>query len=216
MTMLGYWRGTLKKALVLTPRYTGHVHLDPEVDPTLAAIREASDYDLTLLPQLKTLLPTAPTSDEALANVPYESLGIAVDASKMGNEARFCNVSSSLLAWFLPRLTPSLAPSFHKQDYRGVPPTTPSITLIPTTKPGKPRPHPKSRPNGFFHSLRTTTLTTAPVLDSNKTTPAERMKADKGELRMGIFAAHEIGKGEEILISYGKSFWSSRMGEDSW
>lgn len=75
-----------------------------------------------------------------------------VDASKAGNEARFFN------------------------DYRGVPPKASAGP----SKGGKKAAAPKSRPNAFFHSLRTTTLAVPPVLNPD----LEREKrSNVGELR---------------------------------
>ncbi|KAF1361877.1 hypothetical protein EJ07DRAFT_109805 [Lizonia empirigonia] len=106
--------------------YLGFVHDQIESD-------ETSDYDLSL----------------------ERELGISVDASKMGNEARFIN------------------------DYRGV----------------------STAPNAEFRDVL----------------------VDVGfgivEKRMGVFVLSAgksrkrgkgIGRGEEILISYGKGFWSER------
>lgn len=106
--------------------YLGYVHDQSDLD-------EASDYDLSL----------------------DRELGVGVDASKMGNEARFIN------------------------DYRGI-------------SPG---------PNAEFRDVL----------------------VDVGfgivEKRMGIFVLSAgksgkrvkgIGRGEEILLSYGKGFWAER------
>jgi hypothetical protein len=107
--------------------YLGFVHDQIDLD-------ETSDYDLSL----------------------DRELGIGVDASKMGNEARFMN------------------------DYRGV----------------------STGPNAEFRDVL----------------------VDVGfgivEKRMGVFVlsagksgkrAKGIGRGEEILISYGKGFWTERQ-----
>lgn len=67
---------------------------------------------------------------------------MGVDASRVGNEARFTN------------------------DFRGV----------------------RKKPNAEFADYRTRS----------------------GELRMCIQSREEIRKGEEILVSYGKSWWISR------
>ena len=94
--------------------YAGEVHCDD---------RPESDYDLSL----------------------YRSatISVAVDASRMGNEARFIN------------------------DYRGV----------------------RQKPNALFQERQT----------------------PFGELCMSIWSGREgIKKGEEILVSYGKGFWSAR------
>ncbi|CED82986.1 SET domain [Phaffia rhodozyma] len=117
---------------------------------------------------------------------PWSDLGVAVDASQYGNESRMCN------------------------DFRGVP--VPADAVPQRNSKGK-LVAPKSKPNAFFYSVRTTTLTTPKVLNPDLITPVERMNAPKGELRMGIFvlSPEGIAKGEEILISYGKSFWSSRI-----
>ncbi|KAI1387994.1 uncharacterized protein F4822DRAFT_298912 [Hypoxylon trugodes] len=112
--------------------YYGMVHSSL---PPHSLVHEKSDYDLWL------------DRDGALA----------VDAEKMGNEARFVN------------------------DYRGV----------------------KGRPNSEFR---------------------ECWDLRRGERCMGVFvlpagknagkkAAVGIGKGEEILVSYGKGFWSKRLDE---
>ena len=106
--------------------YLGYVHDSTEMD-------ESSDYDLSL----------------------DRELGIGVDASKMGNEARFIN------------------------DYRGV----------------------SSGPNAEFRDA---------YVDLGK---------GKVERRVGVFALRAgksgkhskgITKGQEILVSYGKGFWSER------
>lgn len=69
-----------------------------------------------------------------------------VDASRMGNEARFVN------------------------DYRGI----------------------KPKPNALFKDGR----------------------AANGELRMSVWSGSQgIGKGEEILVSYGKAWWNARSPE---
>ncbi|KAF2687896.1 hypothetical protein K458DRAFT_414964 [Lentithecium fluviatile CBS 122367] len=107
--------------------YLGYVHGQADTDG-------ASDYDLSL--------------DRAY--------GIGVDASKMGNEARFIN------------------------DYRGV----------------------SARANAEFRDI---------FVD---------VGGDKVEKRVGVFVlsagksrkrAKGIGKSEEILVSYGKGFWSERL-----
>lgn len=108
--------------------YLGYVHDQSDTD-------EASDYDLSL----------------------DREHGVGVDASRMGNEARFMN------------------------DYRGV----------------------SAGPNAEFRDV---------FIDLGNNTV---------EKRMGIFVlsagksgkrAKGIGKGEEILVSYGKGFWSERLG----
>ncbi|EGO24943.1 hypothetical protein SERLADRAFT_468952 [Serpula lacrymans var. lacrymans S7.9] len=100
--------------------YIGEVHCDD---------RPTSDYDLSLYRS-------------------QDGVSVGVDASKVGNEARFIN------------------------DYRGV----------------------KSKPNVVFVDRRTSS----------------------GELRMSIWSsAAPIKKGEEILVSYGKSWWRSRQSETS-
>jgi hypothetical protein len=72
-----------------------------------------------------------------------DGLSIGVDASEMGNEARFVN------------------------DYRGI----------------------RDKPNASFEDDRS---------------------AD-GELRMSVWSLNSpISKGEEILVSYGKSWWRAR------
>lgn len=190
---------------VRVTQYTGHVHLDPEPDAVLRAEREKSDYDLTLVSRLDSLLPppvpsrpsssarsATPLQPDPPAPLPsWASLGLAVDAAKCGNEARFVN------------------------DYRGVPPIVSSSSSkarpVPPKKAHgkgvngstKPPPPPKSQPSAFFHSVRTTTLTHPPVLSTDKSTPAERAAKD-GELRMGIWVLKEegIAKGEEILIRF--------------
>ena len=181
------------------------MHLDPEPLPQQAAIRAASDYDLSALPcrrppefikrshppashvalvsQLSTLLPAQSAS--APAEPDWAALGLAVDASQMGNEARMAN------------------------DYRGTPP--PASARPTVDKKGRKVPA-KAKPNAFFHSVRTTTLEPARVLEPERSTPAERLQAGAGELRMGIFVGADEGieKGQEILISYGKAFWRAR------
>ncbi|TEB39356.1 SET domain protein, partial [Coprinellus micaceus] len=97
--------------------YIGEVHCED---------RPESDYDLSL------------------HRFP-DGLSVGIDASRVGNEARFTN------------------------DYRGV----------------------QKKPNAFFTDYRT----------------------QSGELRMCIKSRGEIKKGEEILISYGKSWWSNREDE---
>ncbi|PVH96356.1 hypothetical protein DM02DRAFT_617262 [Periconia macrospinosa] len=110
--------------------YIGYVHGPNDLD-------ENSDYDLSL----------------------DRELGIGVDASKMGNEARFIN------------------------DYRGV----------------------SAAPNAEFRHV---------FVDVGK---------GRVEKRMGVFVlsagksgkrAKGIEKGREILVSYGKGFWTERMGAD--
>jgi hypothetical protein len=107
--------------------YLGYVHDQTDID-------EASDYDLSL----------------------DRELGIGVDASKMGNEARFIN------------------------DYRGV----------------------SMAANAEFRDI---------FVD---------VGSGKVEKRVGVFVlsagksgkrAKGIGRGEEILVSYGKGFWSERQ-----
>lgn len=107
--------------------YLGHVHDHTDVD-------EQSDYDLSL----------------------DRELGIGVDATNMGNEARFIN------------------------DYRGV-----SI-----------------QPNAEFRDI---------YYD---------IGSGKAEKRVGVFVLSAgksgkrtkgIGKGQEILVSYGKGFWTERQ-----
>ncbi|KAF2478042.1 uncharacterized protein BDR25DRAFT_321170 [Lindgomyces ingoldianus] len=107
--------------------YLGYVHDKTDTD-------EQSDYDLSL----------------------DRNLGIGVDASKMGNEARFIN------------------------DYRGV----------------------STGPNAEFRDF---------FVDIGN---------GKGEKRIGVFVlsvgksgkrVKGIAKGEEILISYGKGFWTERQ-----
>jgi hypothetical protein len=108
--------------------YLGYVHDQTDLN-------ESSDYDLSL----------------------SRELGIGVDASKMGNEARFIN------------------------DYRGV----------------------SSAPNAEFRDI---------YVD---------VGGGKVEKRVGVFVlsagksgkrAKGVGKGQEILVSYGKGFWSERLG----
>lgn len=110
--------------------YLGNFH--PEADPSAAS----SDYDLWL----------------------DREAGVAVDAQRCGNEARFVN------------------------DYRGV----------------------GSRPNAEFREV---------------------WSARHGQRCMAVFALPEgkrdkkggvgIGKGEEILVSYGKGFWGHRFPEEA-
>jgi len=95
--------------------YLGEVHCDDRPD---------SDYDLSL-------------------HRTQDGISVGIDASKMGNEARFIN------------------------DYRGIRP----------------------RPNAIF----------------------EERRAATGELCMSVWSGSEpIRKGDEILVSYGKSWWSAR------
>jgi SET domain-containing protein len=108
--------------------YIGIIHGKEDMDPT-------SDYDLSL----------------------DRDLGVGVDASKAGNEARFIN------------------------DYRGV------------TQKG---------PNAEFREV---------WVDCGKGRYERRMavyvlSAGKSKKRAG-----GIKKGEEILVSYGKGFWSERQ-----
>jgi hypothetical protein len=107
--------------------YLGYVHDQTDID-------QASDYDLSL----------------------DRELGIGVDASKMGNEARFIN------------------------DYRGV----------------------STAPNAEFRDI---------FVD---------VGAGKVEKRVAVFVlsagksgkrSKGIGRGQEILVSYGKGFWSERQ-----
>ncbi|KAF2088490.1 hypothetical protein K490DRAFT_64540 [Saccharata proteae CBS 121410] len=111
--------------------YLGHTHTKSEADP-------ASDYDLSL----------------------DRELGMGVDATKKGNEARFIN------------------------DYRGCG---------------------ARGPNAEFRDV---------WVDVGR---------GQAEKRMGVFVvgagksgkrAVGIAKGEEILVSYGKGFWSERRRED--
>lgn len=106
--------------------YLGFVHDETDTD-------EASDYDLSL----------------------DRELGIGVDATKMGNEARFIN------------------------DYRGI----------------------SAAPNAEFRDI---------YVD---------IGAGKVEKRVGVFVlsagksgkrAKGIARGQEILVSYGKGFWTER------
>lgn len=106
--------------------YLGYVHDQTDIDDT-------SDYDLSL----------------------DREHGIGVDATKMGNEARFIN------------------------DYRGV----------------------AAAPNAEFRDI---------FVDAG---------AGKVEKRVGVFVlsagksgkrAKGVGRGQEILVSYGKGFWTER------
>jgi hypothetical protein len=108
--------------------YLGYVHDQTDLN-------ETSDYDLSL----------------------DRELGIGVDASNMGNEARFIN------------------------DYRGV----------------------STAPNAEFRDIHVD------------------IGGGKVEKRVGVFIlsagksgkrAKGVGKGQEILVSYGKGFWSDRLG----
>lgn len=106
----------------------------------------------------------------------------------MGNEARMAN------------------------DYRGTPP--PASARPTLDKKGR-KVAPKAKPNAFFHSMRTTTLEPAGrVLDPERSTPAERLQAGAGELRMGIFVGADEGieKGQEILISCDLISWRWGVG----
>jgi hypothetical protein len=95
--------------------YTGEVHCDERPD---------SDYDLSLL---RT----------------QDGVNVGVDASAIGNEARFIN------------------------DFRGI----------------------RDKPNAIFVESR----------------------ASSGELRMSVWSvATAIKKGDEIVVSYGKSWWRTR------
>ncbi|KAI8938978.1 hypothetical protein NX059_004822 [Plenodomus lindquistii] len=107
--------------------YIGYVHDQTDLD-------DLSDYDLSL----------------------DRELGIGIDASKMGNEARFIN------------------------DYRGV----------------------STQPNAEFRDI---------YYD---------IGGGKAEKRVGVFVLSAgksgkrtkgIGKGQEILVSYGKGFWTERQ-----
>jgi Proteins containing SET domain len=99
--------------------YIGEIHCDD---------RLASDYDLSLYRSL-------------------DGLNIGVDASVMGNEARFIN------------------------DFRGI----------------------RDKPNAIFSDGRIA----------------------GGQLRMSIWSTNEaIKKGDEILVSYGKSWWKARTDND--
>jgi hypothetical protein len=109
----------------------GYVHDQTDTD-------EASDYDLSL----------------------DRELGIGVDASKMGNEARFIN------------------------DYRGV----------------------AAAPNAEFRDIHVD------------------IGSGKVERRVGVFVlsagksgkrAKGIGRGQEILVSYGKGFWTERQATEA-
>ncbi|KAF3761533.1 hypothetical protein M406DRAFT_242083, partial [Cryphonectria parasitica EP155] len=121
--------------------YLGEIHMSDDPAHT------ASDYDLWL---------TDRRSGEEGKDDDNE--GVAVDAARMGNEARFAN------------------------DYRGVPGAV--------------------RPNAEF---------------------CELWDARRGERGMGVFVLPAskkmkgkgggIGKGQEILVSYGKGFWDKRRRE---
>jgi hypothetical protein len=111
--------------------YLGFVHSESDADVT-------SDYDLSL----------------------DRELGVGVDATNMGNEARFIN------------------------DYRGIN---------------------SSGPNAEFKEVWVS------------------VGKDVAEKRMAVYVlpagksgkrAKGIGKGEEILVSYGKGFWKERNGDD--
>jgi hypothetical protein len=111
--------------------YLGYVHDQTDIDA-------ASDYDLSL----------------------DRELGIGVDASRMGNEARFIN------------------------DYRGV----------------------STAPNAEFRDVYV------------------ELAANKVEKRVGVFVlsagksgkrAKGIGRGQEILVSYGKGFWTERLSTEA-
>jgi hypothetical protein len=110
--------------------YLGYVHDPSDLDPN-------SDYDLSI----------------------DREHGIGVDASKMGNEARFIN------------------------DYRGV----------------------SAAPNAEFRDIFV------------------RVANQKAEKRIAVFVlsagksgkrAKGIGRGTEILVSYGKGFWGERKGTE--
>jgi hypothetical protein len=107
--------------------YLGYVHDQTDLD-------EASDYDLSL----------------------DREFGIGVDASKMGNEARFIN------------------------DYRGV----------------------ATAPNAEFRDI----YVEAPAAKVEKRVGVFVLSAGKSGKR-----AKGIGRGQEILISYGKGFWTERQ-----
>ncbi|THH09869.1 hypothetical protein EW145_g1712 [Phellinidium pouzarii] len=108
----------LSRTLIID--YLGEAHADERLD---------SDYDLSL---------HRAQPEEGV----YISVGI--DATRMGNEARFIN------------------------DYRGV----------------------RTKPNAIFKERRTLS----------------------GELRMSVWSDSEtIKKGDEILVSYGKSWWQTRQ-----
>ena len=83
-----------------------------------------------------------PNSDYDLSLCRLPGVSVGVDASAMGNHARFVN------------------------DFRGI----------------------AIKPNALFVDTRTAS----------------------GEIRIGIWSNMEIKKGEEILVSYGKSWWRSR------
>jgi hypothetical protein len=119
---------------------TQHLAPDTLILPYLGFVHDqtdtgaASDYDLSL----------------------DRELGIGVDASRMGNEARFIN------------------------DYRGI----------------------STAPNAEFRDIYV------------------EIAANKVEKRVGVFVlsagksgkrAKGIGRGQEILVSYGKGFWSKRQ-----
>jgi len=38
------------------------------------------------------------------------------------------------------------------------------------------------------------------------------LRKDSGAVHMSIWALRDIGRGEEILVSYGKGFWRARGG----
>lgn len=172
-----YGQGGLFAARDLKPasfilQYVGVIH-------TSSPEHEDSDYDLTL--------------DRFVEGK------LAIDAAKMGNEARFCN------------------------DFRGVPASSPpgleSKSTIPPRKgeQGKAKCRDKSKAVGNTQGM-----------DSPKAAGKAKANAEfreiwdpkRGERGMGVFVLGEgkngtgkwkgVKKGEEILVSYGKGFWGAR------
>jgi len=111
--------------------YLGYVHGKTDTDPN-------SDYDLSL----------------------DRDLGIGVDASKMGNEARFIN------------------------DFRGV----------------------ADDPNAEFREV---------WVDSSSGHLEKMMAVFVLPAGRSGKRAKGIGKGEEILVSYGKGFWAERQSQQT-
>jgi hypothetical protein len=142
----GYSKGT---SLLPAPPSLGVVR--PIVDPSHPAHGQRGLFAARKIP-VRTLIveyigevhsDERPTSDYDISLYRFPGESVGVDASRMGNEARFVN------------------------DYRGIRP----------------------RPNAEF---------------------VDRRSAG-GDLRMGIWSlADGIRKGDEIVVSYGKAWWTAR------
>ncbi|KAK3381634.1 hypothetical protein B0H63DRAFT_476249 [Podospora didyma] len=169
----------------LKPGPSASVRITPITNPShpangqfgLFAARNLRPGEL-ILPYLGEIHPGSAADAESDYDLWLDRDGdVAVDAARVGNEARFVN------------------------DYRGVPDLQ--------SGGGGGGVKRKRRPNAEFRV----------VWDP-------RLRGGKGEKGMGVFvllvgkgrkgAAEKggIGKGEEVLVSYGKGFWGGRKGGD--